>query len=110
MPEDVQVLRCPACGALDPGPRLLCANCGSPGLLAHKVSGAGTVASWTVIHRPPARFRGDGPYAVAVVDLSAGVRVTGRLSRIPEDGLLPGAAVVAVDQSQQVIVFEEVVA
>jgi uncharacterized OB-fold protein len=66
------------------------------------------VASWTVIRRPPLRFRGEGPYAVAVVDLSAGVRVTGRLSRIPEDGLRPGASVIAVAQSQQVIIFEEV--
>ena len=110
MPKDVQVLRCPACGALDPGPRLLCAKCGSPGLLAHHIPGTGTVASWTVIRRPPVRFRGEGPYAIAVVDLAAGVRVTGRLSRIPEDGLRPGAPVVAVGQSQQVIIFEEVAA
>jgi uncharacterized OB-fold protein len=107
MPKQVQVLRCPACGTLDPGPRLLCANCGSPGLIAHHVSGAGTVASWTVIRRPPLRFRGEGPYAVAVIDLSAGVRVTGRLSRIPEDGLRPGAPVAAIGQSEQGIMFEE---
>ena len=106
MPETVQVLRCPACGTLDPGPRLLCARCGSPGLVAEAVPGDGVLASWTVIRRPPARFRGDGPYAVAVVDLAAGVRVTGRLSAIP-DALPSGAAVVAVGQAHGAIIFEE---
>ena len=106
MPEAVQVLRCPACGALDPGPRLLCARCGAPNLESQLVPGEGVLASWTVIRRPPARFRGEGPYAVAVVDLSAGVRVTGRLSRIP-DGLRLGTAVVDVGEVHKTTIFEE---
>jgi uncharacterized OB-fold protein len=106
MPETVQVLRCPACNALDPGPRLLCPRCGASGLLPQQVPGDGVLASWTVIRRPPARFRGEGPYAIAVVDLTAGVRVTGRLSAIPE-ALQSGAPVAAVGQAHGAIIFQE---
>ena len=110
MPEPVsvtvKVLRCPACGGLDPGPRLLCPHCGAPGLVAHAVSGQGTLVSWTIIRRPPMRFRGDGPYAVAVVDLAAGLRVTGRLSRLAEQ-IRPGTPVVAIGQVHGTTLFEE---
>ncbi|MFG1343493.1 OB-fold domain-containing protein [Xanthobacter autotrophicus DSM 431] len=48
------------------------------------VAGDGVLVSWTLVRRPPTRFQADGPYAVAVVDLDCGVRLTGRLARTPE--------------------------
>jgi uncharacterized OB-fold protein len=52
------------------------------------VDGRGTLVSWTVIRRPPIRFRAEAPYPIAVVDLAAGVRITGRLpaGEEPEPG------------------------
>ena len=78
--HQVTVLRCGDCGTLDPGPRELCVACGGEHLAPHDVPGDGTLVSWTLIRKPPTRFKAEGPYAVAVVDLAAGVRLTGRLT------------------------------
>lgn len=79
----VTVLRCHACGHLDPGPRELCPACHSPELDPCEVEGSGTLVSWTLVRRPPVRFQTHGAYAVAVVDLDCGVRLTGRLRELP---------------------------
>jgi uncharacterized OB-fold protein len=81
----IEVLRCGACGVLDPGPREFCVACASPDLRPVRVAGRGSLVSSTVIRRPAAAFRGEGAFEVAVVDLDAGVRVTARLA--------PGAAI-----------------
>lgn len=73
------LLRCGACGALDPGPCERCPACRASRLERVEADGTGTLVSWTVIRRPPARLKGEEPYAVAVVQLDEGVLVTGRL-------------------------------
>ena|SRR5215207_2238162 len=108
MPDEqpVTVFACEACGTLDPGPREFCVACGSPDLRVRTVSGEGHLVSWTTIRRAPTRFRGQEPYAVAVVDLAAGVRLTGRLLG-ETDGLRVGAPVTAVAQENGAYVFEQ---
>jgi uncharacterized OB-fold protein len=104
--SEVDVLRCRECGALDPGPREFCAACGQAQLESCKVPGEGRLVSWTVIRRPPTRFKALGPYTIAIVDLDAGVRLTGRLAGIP-DGLAPGSGVHFVGMSDTTYLFEE---
>lgn len=102
----VPVMRCGACGALDPGPRDLCPKC--RGCLAPaEVPGDGRLVSWTLIRRPPARFKEDGAYAVAIVALDAGVQVTGRLAD-PEEAIRPGARVTAAQRLRDTTVFRAV--
>jgi uncharacterized OB-fold protein len=43
------------------------------------LSGRGTLLSFTTIRIPPARFKGQEPYDIAVIDLEEGLRVTARL-------------------------------
>jgi uncharacterized OB-fold protein len=88
----VDVLKCGNCGALDAGPREICPVCYEAALQRHQVSGDGELLSWTVIRRPPAAFRTEGAYAVAVVRLDAGVKVTGRLES-PSEATEPGTRV-----------------
>ena len=80
----VNVLRCSNCGTLDAGPREICPSCHESALQRHEVAGDGRLLTWTIIRRPPAAFRSEGSYAVAVIELDAGVKVTGRLEG-PED-------------------------
>lgn len=84
-PPALEILRCADCGRLDPGPRELCPACHGPNMQPCAVPGDGVLVSWTLVRRPPLRFKAHGPYAVAVVDLDCGVRLTGRLSHVPED-------------------------
>ena len=103
-PFPVGVLRCSACGALDPGPRELCPACLRPALEPAEVPGAGRLVSWTVVGRAPTRFRAEAPYAVCVVDLHAGLRVTGRLADHAADPR-PGDAVRAVGLGEGYAIF-----
>lgn len=103
---DVAALRCGSCGALDPGPRELCPVCGCEEMQACTVPGRGTLVSWTVIRRPPTKFKGEGAYAIAIVDLASGLRVTGRLAAVPES-IEPGAAVHAIAFRNGATIFEE---
>lgn len=99
----VAVMACEICGALDPGPRDLCPKCHGP-LKPNMVGGSGVLISWTLIRRPPASFREEGPYAVAVVQLDAGVQVTGRLDN-PDERVGPGARVSAVARHRDTTIF-----
>ncbi len=87
----ITVLVCETCGRLDPGPRELCAGCAGDHLSPLAVDGRGTLVSSTVIRRPPTRFRADGAYTIGVIDLDAGVRITGRVVSGEEPE--PGSAV-----------------
>jgi uncharacterized OB-fold protein len=102
----VNILRCKSCGELDPGPREFCSACGRAEMEVFQVPGQGRLVSWTVIRRPPTRFRADGPYAIAIVDLDAGVRLTGRLTATSNE-LKPGAAMRFVGMADSVYLFEE---
>lgn len=100
----VPVLRCAACGAIDPGPRTVCPCCLSDRLEASEVSGEGRLVSWTMIRRAPSRFRAEQPYAVCLVELEGGLRVTGRLRGAAEE--LPDAMLRAVERGEGYTVFE----
>lgn len=100
----LRILRCAACGALDAGPREICPICAGTDLEPHDVEGAGTLVSWTIIRRPPSRFRHDGAYCVAVVDLDANVRMTVRLD-YSEATARPGARVALIKQDDGVATF-----
>jgi uncharacterized OB-fold protein len=104
-PVTVALLRCAGCGRLDGAGRTVCAGCLSFALEPVEVPGTGRLATWTTIRRAPSQFRDDAPYEVAVVDLDAGPRVTGRL--VP-GGALPevGSAVRARPCDAPYLLFE----
>lgn len=64
----------------------------------------GTLVTFTVIRKPPTAFKDEPPYAVAVVDLTDGRRVLGRLETFePEPAL--GSAVALAGEHKGVPVF-----
>ncbi len=68
--------RCAACRSPRFVPRLICPQCGSDAAEWSDASGAGTVHSFTVVHRAPsAAFRGRIPYVIALIDLEEGPRM-----------------------------------
>ena len=101
--QNVAVLRCADCGQLDAGPRDLCPKCFGR-LEPTLVPGDGTLVSWTMIRRPPAAFRAEGAYVVALVALDAGCQITGRLAN-PDDNATPGKRVVATALKDSVTIF-----
>ncbi len=75
----LSMVRCAACGRVDTPRRAVCSGCLASRLESIAIPGNGVVASFTTIRRAPTQFRDRAPYDVVVVDLDAGLRVTGRL-------------------------------
>ena len=78
--RELLVQRCAHCGAWLWQPRPVCSRCQAPDPVWTRVSGAGRVASWTVI-RPPTlpAWAEKVPFVVLLVELDEGVRMVGYL-------------------------------
>lgn len=74
--HELQIQRCTSCGSYYFYPRRNCPVCGSDAVEWTKVSGRGTVYSFTVNHRGPgAAFAAEVPYVVALIELAEGPRL-----------------------------------
>lgn len=71
--------RCDACEKIFFPPRLICPGCGNRELKAVKLKDTGKVLTYTVIHTPPHKFEDQAPYAMGIVELDDGARVTGQI-------------------------------
>ena len=88
----LQGRRCAVCGKLSLEERRLCPFCGSEGGNPVALSGRGRLLSWTVIRVAPGRYAAEVPYAVGLLELPEGLRLTARLEADPEQ-LSAGQAV-----------------
>ncbi|MFW9944144.1 MAG: Zn-ribbon domain-containing OB-fold protein [Candidatus Sifarchaeia archaeon] len=77
--HDFQPFKCVDCGTVIAPPSGTCYSCGSNRMEWARVSGKGTLVSFTVIHIAPDEFQEEAPYFIAIVELEEGTRVTGRL-------------------------------
>jgi uncharacterized OB-fold protein len=72
--------RCERCKTVYFPPRVICRNCGREGkIVVHKLSGEGTVYTYTVVRTPPQAFRDDAPYTIAVIKTAEGPIVEGHI-------------------------------
>ncbi len=82
---ELKLQYCAACGRYQFYPRIVCGHCHAPEPGWRRVSGRGSIASFTVVRRglSPAY---QAPYVVALVDLAEGPRMMSAIS-----GCEPGA-------------------
>jgi hypothetical protein len=66
---------CKKCGKVFFPPRLVCDACGHEAFEVKAMRRTGKIVSHTVIRVPPAPFKDEAPYAVAVVQLDDGPRL-----------------------------------
>ena len=100
----VTVTRCLRCGATDGSALARCRRCGSEETEQVDVPGRGRLVSWTVVRRPSGAFAHRDAFAVALVDLDAGPRLTGNLEGWELEPQL-GAAVRVVDEMDGIPLF-----
>lgn len=76
---ELHILRCRGCGRFVHPPKQGCRGCGGDDLAPERVSGRGTVYSYTVTHMPLPGF--EPPFAVVLVELEeqAGLRLVSNL-------------------------------
>ena len=91
------VQRCAGCGALRFPPRELCSECLATEATWQEVSGRGEVFSYNVMHQVyHPGFAADVPYAVVMVKLAEGPKLTTSLVDCPPDAIRIGMPVEAV--------------
>ena len=84
--------RCQSCGHVLFYPRTHCDACQSDQLVWENASGAGTIASYTVVRRGvSADF--EAPYVIALIDLAEGPRMMSQVVDTGPDALAVGLSV-----------------
>ena len=68
--------RCTKCGLVLYPPRVICPRCKNRSFEKVVLSNEGKIVTYTVIRVPPCQFRDLAPYAVGIVELDTGVRIT----------------------------------
>jgi len=94
--------RCHTCGRHVFFPRAACPHCFGSDLEWRRVSGRGTVHTFTVVHRGQRQFPLPTPYVIAIVELDEGPRLMTNLVGIAAD-----AAKIRIGMPVEVV-FEDV--
>ena len=71
--------RCKTCDMTFFPPRPICPECRSQELDETKLAETGKVLTYTIIRVPPKQFVDQAPYAVGIVELEDGVKVTAQI-------------------------------
>lgn len=71
--------KCQECGAIFFPPRLICPRCKRRDLKPTKLKETGKILSYTIIRVPPRQFVDQAPYAVGIVELDDGVKITAQI-------------------------------
>ncbi len=74
--------RCSKCGKVYFPPRGYCGECKSKEFEMVKLSDTGKILTYTIIRVGPANFSQETPYAVGIVELNDGVRLTMQIADI----------------------------
>jgi uncharacterized OB-fold protein len=81
-----EAAKCDGCGKVYFPPRLLCGHCRGRAFTQVTLAPEGAVETFTVIRVPPTDFADQAPYAVGIVRLDDGVRLTAQIvDCAPED-------------------------
>jgi len=76
----MEAVRCLKCQALFFPRRLICPECGNREFKTERLSGRGTLLTFTVTEVAPQGFEDQIPYAVGIVEMDEGVRVMGQIT------------------------------
>ena len=84
---------CKKCGKWHFPARLVCDGCRGEEFETKRMQRTGKVLTWTVIRVPPAPFKDEAPFAVAVVEMDDGPRITTQLADWKDEDLKIGRKV-----------------
>lgn len=74
-----EAAQCEACGTIHFPPRLVCSRCRGLAFKTTTLAREGTIETFTVIRVAPAGFAAEVPYAVGIVTLDDGVKITAQV-------------------------------
>jgi uncharacterized OB-fold protein len=75
----LEAAKCKNCGFIAFPPRQICPRCHSRSFETIVLPDAGKIVTYTIIRVPPQPFSDQAPYAVGIIELDNGVRLTGQI-------------------------------
>lgn len=75
----LEAQKCKKCGMVLFPPRLICPECKGREFEDTKLAEKGKIFTYTIIHVPPHQFVDQAPFAVGIVELDDGVKLTGQI-------------------------------
>jgi len=85
-----EAAKCTGCGKVFFPPRLVCRECRGRTFETVTLARAGTVETFTVIRIPPTGFGDETPYAVGIVKLDDGVKITAQIVDVDPEAIAIG--------------------
>jgi len=85
--------KCSACGVISFPPRDICPGCRSKEFTSVNLKGEGTLVTFTVVRVASDIFARQTPFAVGIVELADGVRITTQIADVDVDTLTVGQPV-----------------
>ncbi len=85
--------KCKKCGKIFFPPRQICSACKSKEFEKVNLNRKGKVLTYTIIRVPPSQFKDEAPYAVGIVELEGGGRITTQIADCDFDDLKIGMQV-----------------
>ena len=85
--------KCKKCGEVSFPPRLVCPNCKSQDFETFRLNDEGKLLTFTIIRVASDKFFGTTPFAVGIVELNDGVKLTTQIADVDFDKLKIGQKV-----------------
>ncbi len=89
----LEAAKCTQCGHIEFPPRLICSKCGNREFEPVTLQKTGTLLTYTIIYTPAEAFAMQAPFAMGIVELDDGVRLTTQIVDTPFDQLEVGKRV-----------------
>jgi len=89
----LEASKCNKCGEIYFPPRLICPECKSKKFTTVKLSDKGEIITYTIIRIASEKFSIQSPYAVAIIKLTDGVKLTTQVADIDFDKIKIGMKV-----------------
>jgi uncharacterized OB-fold protein len=89
----LEAARCKKCQTVSFPPRLVCGECRGREFETFRMKRTGKVVAHTVVRTPSDAFAGQAPFAVGIIEMDDGVRLTTQIADIEFDELRIGLPV-----------------
>ena len=85
--------RCASCGAVGIPPRLVCPDCGGREFEDYRLAETGRILTYTILHVAGDQFSNETPFAIGIIELDDGTRLTAQIVDVEPDDLATGQPV-----------------
>ena len=92
-------IKCSACGNINVYPNFHCSKCSNASLEKIKLSGKGTLITFTILHAVPSRFKENTPLIIGLIEFEEGGRISAQLD-VSQNELSVGIKLEAIFQEK----------